>query len=259
MANEMNTVLELSQLQKMIDAGGPVMIVLLIMSVIALSIVLLKLWQFFRMGLGNYQAINAAIQQWRLEEPDAALVCLKSSRNPAARVVEVAMMLRKQPDIDDALAREEVMRVATIQLAATRVYMKLIELVATLSPLLGLLGTVLGMIKAFQRLEGAGTAVDPAVLSGGIWEALLTTAAGLIIAIPAVMILSWLERRIERFKLAMEDSVTQVFTSQLAYVPEATVEVPESTPFPDQHKVPARKASRSDIDDSPTDVVLVTN
>ena len=74
------------------------------------------------------------------------------------------------------------------------------------------------MIEAFQRLEEAGTAVDPAVLSGGIWEALLTTAAGLAVAIPAIIALNWLEQRIENFKLAMEDAMTRVFTSSLVSI-----------------------------------------
>ena len=87
-------------------------------------------------------------------------------------------------------------------------------MIAALSPLLGLFGTVLGMIEAFHRLEDAGTAVDPAVLSGGIWEALLTPAAGLAVAIPAIIALNWLEHRIDNFKLAMEDAMTRIFTTQ---------------------------------------------
>jgi biopolymer transport protein ExbB len=87
--------------------------------------------------------------------------------------------------------------------------------IATLSPLLGLFGTVLGMINAFQELEGAGNQVDPGILSGGIWLALMTTAIGLAVAIPSVLAHNWLDRRVERHERFMESSVTQVFTSSL--------------------------------------------
>ncbi|WP_255312356.1 MotA/TolQ/ExbB proton channel family protein [Kiloniella majae] len=66
--------------------------------------------------------------------------------------------------------------------------LSVIGLIAALSPLLGLLGTVIGMISAFQALESAGNNVDPSLLSGGIWEALLTTALGLVVAMPAMVL-----------------------------------------------------------------------
>ena len=85
--------------------------------------------------------------------------------------------------------------------------------------MLGLFGTVLGMIKAFQRLEEAGSQVNPAILSGGIWEALLTTAAGLAVAIPAVAALNWLESKLDRLTHHMEDGLTRVFTAGLDIAP----------------------------------------
>ena len=86
-------------------------------------------------------------------------------------------------------------------------------MIATLSPLLGLFGTVIGMIDAFQQLESAGSAVDPSILSGGIWVALLTTAAGLAVAIPSIILLNYLEGIAEKYKAEMEDSITRVFTA----------------------------------------------
>ena len=71
------------------------------------------------------------------------------------------------------------------------------------------------MIDAFQQLEHAGKNVDPAILSGGIWEALLTTAAGLSIAIPVVIFESWFRGLVEKLKLTIESSVTQIFTSHI--------------------------------------------
>ena len=62
---------------------------------------------------------------------------------------------------------------------------------------MGLFGTVLGMITAFKDLQSAGNAVDPSILAGGIWVALLTTAVGLAVAMPVSVILTWFETRVE--------------------------------------------------------------
>ena len=84
-------------------------------------------------------------------------------------------------------------------------------LVWLIAPLLGLLGTVLGMIAAFQTLQQAGAQADPAALAGGIWEALLTTAAGMAVAIPAGVALSWFESVTDALQADMEDAATRIF------------------------------------------------
>ena len=87
-------------------------------------------------------------------------------------------------------------------------------MIANLSPLLGLLGTVLGMIKAFSKLESAGTKVDPTILAGGIWDALLTTAFGLSVAIPALAAFYLLEGKVENSRSLMKDSATRVISTR---------------------------------------------
>ena len=88
--------------------------------------------------------------------------------------------------------------------------LRIMSAIAVLSPLLGLLGTVMGMIEAFQRMEGAGSRIDPSVLSGGIWLALLTTAIGLVVAIPATAFHMWMQGVIGRAASTMEDVCTLV-------------------------------------------------
>ena len=116
---------------------------------------------------------------------------------------------------DERHVQDEVERVARLKLDGLERGLPLLSLVATVSPLLGLLGTVLGMIEAFQQLETAGDRVDPAILSGGIWEALLTTAAGLTVAIPAAAFFTWLQRAVDVAGQHMENAATQVFTADL--------------------------------------------
>ena len=202
----------IDQLFLFIEAGGPVVVILLLLSVVVLAIVFMKLWQFYWIQLSERNFISPALERWREGQYESAKDLLNESKSPIARVMETAMHAIHDKHCNFEIAREEVLRVAANHLAAVRTYLKSIEVIAALSPLLGLLGTVFGMIEAFKRLEAAGTAVDPAILSGGIWEALLTTAMGLSVAIPAVFILNWLEQRIAKFQLAMEDAMTQVFT-----------------------------------------------
>ncbi len=200
----------------LLQAGGPVLLILLGLSVLALAIVLLKLWQFAALRLGARGFAEQALAHWRAGRAGPALAALSASRSPLARVLEVALRGQARPGVTEATVREEVTRVANAVLENLRGQLRGLEVIATVSPLLGLLGTVLGMIEAFQRLEQAGGRVDPAILSGGIWEALLTTAAGLAVAIPTVLALNGLERVVEGFGHRLEDAVTQVFTRELA-------------------------------------------
>jgi biopolymer transport protein ExbB len=127
---------------------------------------------------------------------------------------------------DRRLLADELERLATLRLNQLRSYLRPLDVIATLSPLLGLFGTVLGMIVAFQQMEAAGNRVDPSILSGGIWQALLTTAVGLAVAIPVVMAHNWLERKTERVAALMNDAVTRVFTTQPGKLaPAATLDV----------------------------------
>lgn len=219
--NTFNAVQELTPLEdtsifsSIIDffvIGGPVTVILILMSVVALSIITLKIWQFKRLDLEQKQHISDAIQLYQAGNIQNAQKYIVKAQQPAAKVVFTAISSLQKREVDIEIVREEVSRVASAELQYLKGYLKPLEVIAALSPLLGLLGTVLGMIEAFQQLASAGNQVDPSVLSGGIWQALLTTAVGLSVAIPVVTALNWLERKIERYGFFMEDAVTRVFT-----------------------------------------------
>jgi biopolymer transport protein ExbB len=197
------------------EAGGPIVVVLAIMSVLGFAIVLLKLWQFAALRVGGRRFIEQAVGHARQGDLTGALAALECRRSPIAQVMATTLRGRMHGRLPEPLLREEATRLAVAHLENLRSYLRGLEVIGALAPLLGLLGTVLGMIEAFQQMEAAGSQVDPGILSGGIWEALLTTAAGLIVAIPAVMALNWLERVVERFRHRMEDALTQVFTLEL--------------------------------------------
>lgn len=201
----------LDNLTRLITLGGPIVAVLLGMSVFGLAIVLLKLWQFASVRVGRRRFIEPALADWRAQRFEAAQQGLAGEHNPIAGTLTVAMR-GIASGMDDAVVREEAGRVGARHLSRLRTYFRPLEVVGSVAPLLGLLGTVLGMIDVFSQLASAGGNADPAMLSAGIWEALLTTAIGLIVAVPAVLALNWFERIVERLHEDMQDALTQVFT-----------------------------------------------
>lgn len=203
--------------------GGPVVGVLIALSVVAATVIIVKAWQRLWLRDPRRDVLDGALDTWRGGDQAAALARLSGCRSPAARVVRSAMRTASR-GLQTALVREEALRVAALELASLRSHLRTLEVIGMLSPLLGLLGTVMGMITAFQQLASAGSQVDPAMLSGGIWEALLTTAVGLIVAIPVVASVHVFERGVERQQLAIEDALTRLFTGG-AGEGEATVDV----------------------------------
>ena len=130
------------------------------------------------------------------------------------RVARHAMEAVTDDRFAEAQSREETERFARRLLVEARSGLRALDVIATVAPLLGLLGTVLGMIEAFQALQDSGARADPSALAGGIWEALLTTAAGMAVAIPAALALAWYESLVDSVAADMEDLATRVFLAR---------------------------------------------
>ncbi len=194
--------------------GGPVLWIIAALSVLTLTLILWKLMQLARLGAWSGKATRQALDAWRQGDTQAAKAVLAQRQSVRARLALHAMTTRSDSQLNDAEAREEVSRFARADLGQVRVGLRALELIMSIAPLLGLLGTVLGMIEAFQTLQDAGTQADPSTLAGGIWEALLTTAAGMAVAIPAGIALSWFEGITERLQADMEDTATRIFTTK---------------------------------------------
>jgi biopolymer transport protein ExbB len=194
-----------------IDRGGPAMWAIAALSVVTLALILWKLWRLAAGGAWGGAATERALAAWAAGETGTA-AALAGRRGYRARLAAAAMAARLDGRLSEAAAREETVRIARRLLAEARGGLRPLELVVTIAPLLGLLGTVLGMIAAFQALESSGARADPAVLAGGIWEALLTTAAGMAVAIPAAAALAWFDGVVARLEADMEDVATRIFT-----------------------------------------------
>lgn len=181
--------------------GGPLMYPILFCSVLALGIFLERFWTYFRVRRGSLELlreVESLVHKTRLEE---AIVICQRSGSPLARIFIAALRASGRPRDQIKTVVEEV---GGREAAPLERYLGLLGTIATLSPLLGLLGTVLGMIQAFNVIatQGVGT---PATLGGGISQALITTAAGLSVAIPTLLLHKYLTSRAERLILEMEE------------------------------------------------------
>lgn len=220
--------LGLTSLRDLYDLGGVVILLLMLLSVISLAVIIYKTFDISIAGrIGRRSAMNA-MELWEGGRRKEALLRVSDKRAGMSHVVGVAMRAHYYKQ-SHTLAREELIRIATGLLERMRSRLRILELIGSISPLLGLFGTVLGMITAFKAMEAAGSQIDPSVLSGGIWQALLTTGVGLAVAIPSVVAHQWLDRRVEVYSFQLEDMVTRVFTADLQQSAERTSTLSESS------------------------------
>jgi len=190
--------------------GGPVMLVLLIFSVTALAIILLKAYQFWTLRIHRTRFVDQVIELLEQGETIKAQKILEQRNHPVSEVLLTTLSTALRHDMDAKDRESEIQRVGSRVIRDMESWLRGLSSIAHLSPLLGLLGTVLGMIAAFMQLEAAGSQVHPALLAGGIWEALLTTAFGLAIAIPAMAAYHYLEGWVDRTRAIMKDSATRM-------------------------------------------------
>ena len=201
----------------LIRDGGWTMWLIAALSVITLTIVLWRLFALWRLGVWGGRHSRRALQLWSAGRPAEAIAKVRGRPSARARVAQAAIGTSLDPHFVEAAAREETARVARNTLYRARGGLRALELIATIAPLLGLLGTVLGIITAFQVLQTSGNQADPADLAGGIWVALLTTAAGMAVAIPAGVALSWFESIADRLQADLEDLATRIFVAASAH------------------------------------------
>jgi biopolymer transport protein ExbB len=195
--------------------GGPVSVALVALSVIALTMTLYKIWQFAVNRVGRHKIAHTAIDLWFDGDKEAAYAKVASHHSPLSKVVAHAMRGLTHGGANLDVVKEDVTRVALSELHDLRSYLRGIEVIAQSAPLLGLLGTVVGMIEAFNQLEASGAAVNPAQLAGGIWTALLATALGLGIAIVFSIAGAWFESRVENERSAIEMTITGFFAHRI--------------------------------------------
>lgn len=129
-----------------------------------------------------------------------------SLSSDASLVVAISSLTSETADTK----KEQAYALSHTHLTEFRQSMRPLEVIAAAAPLIGLLGTVLGMIEAFAALSKVQGQIDPSVLAGGIWQALLTTAAGLIVAIPALVAWHSLDKKVERVAAQLNQIIVDI-------------------------------------------------
>ncbi len=183
------------------NRGGPIMYPLLACSIIALAIVLERLFNLRREKIIPGSLLKRLREHWNRGETEIAISVCEGYDVPVSRVLKSGLNRREQglsemeKSIESAGAHEASLLSAN---------MRILGAVANLAPMLGLLGTVIGMIKAFDVISQHGTG-SPGMVASGISEALITTAAGLVIGIPSLAFYHFLRGRVDKFIYEMED------------------------------------------------------
>ncbi|TNJ42326.1 MotA/TolQ/ExbB proton channel family protein [Phaeobacter sp. B1627] len=203
----------MGQLIETVGTGGPILVALAVLSLISLTVIIVK-WIELWPVLSGAEDRAKAIRMWQQANRKDA-IGLVSGQSPADRVLGFAMN-GLSDGLRPALLDSEIERRGSAELSAMHHRIRLLEITAMVSPLLGLLGTVLGMIQSFQELELAEGAANASILAGGIWQALLTTAAGLLVAIPAAIAAGLFSARIERAAQSIETAVGQLMLAEEA-------------------------------------------
>lgn len=215
-----------AQIVSFLSLGGPVVSVIAGLSVVALALIFVKVSEFLRFRIGQPARARAAAENWAAGRKREALGLLQRPNSAAENAVALAMQLSNEPDTPKERADELIGNSATTDLHRFGRGVRALEAIAQVAPLIGLFGTVLGMIEAFQALQSAGSNVDPSALAGGIWVALMTTAAGLAVAMPVSLVVTWLEGRLESERVAIETLATQVLVGRGALFTTKTASAP---------------------------------
>lgn len=180
-----------------LDKGGLVFLILLIFSIISLAIIFLKIFQLIDFNSIKIDVLDNQIRKSNnLQDLKSIFSQIKESDHSLVVILKKSTEVFENKTLTNEQKSAEIKTVVIQGLKKVESFLPTLDIIAQISPLLGLLGTVIGMISSFNQLELGGNLVDPSVLAGGIWTALLTTAIGLIVAIPALISHHYFEKKI---------------------------------------------------------------
>ena len=181
--------------------GGVIMIPLLLLSMLAVYILIVRIKAIRRAGKEDVTFMNRIKDYIHEGKIDSALNLCRQENTPSARMIEKGITRLGRPMSDVLVAIENVGNLEVAKLEKGMVWMATI---AAGAPMIGFLGTVTGMVRAFFDMANAGANVDITLLSGGIYEALVTTVAGLIVGIVALFAYNYLVAQIDSVVSKME-------------------------------------------------------
>ena len=197
------------QLLTLFADGGFMMYPLVLSSLIGLGVILAKAWTLHVAHKGTTRVLEEVEGAAASGNLDAAMQIASETPGPTAAILLVGLRRIKRTEVEAGEIEKAVATTGSVELGFLERGLVVLATVANVAPLMGFLGTVLGMIIAFGAIQAAGD-VDPALVAGGIKVALLTTAAGLIIAIPVNISYNFFVSRIDRLIVDMEQGAQRI-------------------------------------------------
>jgi biopolymer transport protein ExbB len=202
---------------EIVRAGGPFMWPIIVCSIAAVGILLERLWTLQRKRVLPQELIKRLAQLAESNQVTPKVIEALEKNSPLGRVLAAALSNR---DRGREIMMERVEDTGRHIVHELERFLNSLGTIASISPLLGLLGTVMGIIRAFNAVMLGGMG-DPRMLAGGISEALITTAGGLAVAIPAFIAYRYLRGKVERIVIEME-KIAVTFADSLGATPQAS-------------------------------------
>ncbi|MDD5291814.1 MAG: MotA/TolQ/ExbB proton channel family protein [Candidatus Omnitrophica bacterium] len=209
---------------EIVNKGGPVMIFIILCSIFGLAIAIEKRWQLHKAKIDTDKFLADILSTIRKLKIKEALEICDSVKSPISRILKAGIIKYNdsREEIKEAMGDAALYEIPKLEKNLTA-----LATIAHISPLLGLLGTVTGLVRCFQTIQlkaSSAVPVNPGDLAGGIWEALITTVAGLMVAIPMFVIYNYLVSAVNNFILDMERSATELvnFLSEGQMKPKLT-------------------------------------
>ena len=188
-------------------SGGPLMIPLFLCSILALAYAIERAFSTREGALGSEVFARTLVETVKQGGPAQGVMLCDATRTPLARIMRLALEHAAAPRAEREKRVEDA---ASTEVRRLQARLRPLHLIYLVAPLLGLLGTVWGMILAFATIATRDGLGKPGLLAEGVYQALVTTAAGLVIAIPTVVVLTWLRGRVERFARRTEEVYSEL-------------------------------------------------
>ncbi len=194
-------------LSELFHRGGSLMWVLLAFSLVACAVAVERILTYASYGYSPDRWFESLLAKIRKSGPAAGLAMVIPYRHPVARVAQTYLEQLNRPE---KVRQDNVRRTGSVALESVEKNLRILAALAHLAPLVGLLGTVIGMVVAFSQIQSIQGTVKPSDLAGGIWEALLTTVFGLVVAIPCMALYHAFEGHADKIARRMEMAVTSL-------------------------------------------------
>ncbi len=187
--------------------GGPLMLLIGLCSVLAVAVFLERVFHFRRAQIDTEKFMSGMRNLLKKKSYIEAITICEETPGPVAAVLKAGIL---KHDCGKEEIKEAMQGASQVEIPRLERKLVILATVAQIAPLIGLLGTVTGMIKAFMKIQEKAGYVNPGDLAQGIWEALITTAGGLVVAIPAFVAYNYLVTRVTNFVVDMEKSSTEM-------------------------------------------------